>query len=216
MLCRSASTKSKVRALLSFFSPARPARHSPQQKLTHNARSLLSRAALTLALEHKNEDTARLRANHETMREQLQVLRKAAIAKLGLPAEEPAPSEEPAAAAATQEPAAAVVASDDAPLDLSDDRFLTPRNRASAADEARLPVNEPEPAAVPLPLPKPLAEVLREPLRALDDAATKARASVPLRALDEAASKARATFEREREGLARGLSDALSRLRSDR
>ena len=48
------------------------------------------------------------------------------------------------------------------------------------------------------------------------EAATKARASVPLRALDEAATKARASFEREREGLARGLSDALSRLRSER
>ena len=114
MLCRSASTKSKVRALLFFFPPARPARHSPQQKLTHNARSLLSRtfhrAALTLALERKNEDTARLRANHETMREQLQVLRKAAIAKLGLPAEEPAPSEEPAAAAAAASPVPVQVA----------------------------------------------------------------------------------------------------------
>ena len=46
------------------------------------------------------------------------------------------------------------------------------------------------------PLPKPLADALREPLRALDEAATKA-------------------IERGREGLARGLSDALSRLRPE-
>ena len=165
-------------------------------------------AALTLTLERKDEDTAALRANHETMRQKIFLLRKTALVKLGLPAEQPA-------AASPEEPAGATPQSD-APLDLSSEDLVTPRNRAYNADDEvllrHLPVHEP----MPLPLPKPLAEVLREPLRALDEAATKARASVPLRALDEAATKARDSFEREREGLARGLSDALSRLRSER
>lgn len=171
-------------------------------------------AALTLTLERKEEDTAQLQANYETMREQMKLLRAAALAKLGLPAEQPEP------AATVEAPAA------EAPADVSDAMpeayvaknaafaatladVLTPRNDDALAATADAP-------PLPQPMPKPLVDALREPLRALDEAATRARALPPLRALDEAASKARATFEREREGLARGLSGALARLRPER
>ena len=129
------------------------------------------------------------------MREQMLSLKRAAYAKLGLPA----PEEEPSAAHAesgSEPPATAEV--DDEVIVIDENR--TPNAAYKPGAEASLNARLAQALRQP-PLPKPLADALREPLQKLDVAATKR--------LDEAKD----AIERGREGLARGLSDALARMR---
>ena len=147
----------------------------------HHGSHARSRADLTLTLERKSEEHQALHSTYVTMQEQMQSLRAAAFARLGLPEDEAHTTDAPSA---HQENQPAVEATDAvAPTD-------SVPTRPQATANAKLT------EAFAKPLPKPLADALREPLRALDEAATKA-------------------IERGREGLARGLSDALSRLRPE-
>lgn len=159
---------------------------------------------LTESLERKSEEEEALRANYDVMRQQMELLRAAAHAKLGLPPPEPEhpPPEE---AGNSRDPLNGAADENAAPQQAD---AVPAGDAPSAQCDAAMPSSVS--AEKPPSLPKPLADVLREPLE---------RGKVTLKKLDEAAAKkideAREALERSRDGFARGLSDALSRLQPE-
>ena len=129
-----------------------------------------------MTLEKKAEEHEALHSNYLSMRAQMLQLRAAALGKVGSKAS--VEKEE-----------------DELPEDAEELATLTAA-REEAAAASRPTGSEPAPRSSSIELPKPLADAIREPLRALDEAATKA-------------------IERGRVGLARGLSDVVARLRPE-
>ena len=117
--------------------PPRITNYTSQPTTPHVCASA-SLAALTLALERKSDEHAAMHEQYQAMRAQMVELRAAALAKLGLPAEEAVPAA--AAAAEEEQPVAGA---------------------AEAETAAPPPPAERLIRALRQPLPEPLAHALR-------------------------------------------------------
>ena len=154
----------------------------------------MSRAALTLTLEKKEEEHAELHGNYEVMHAQMLQLRSAAMAKLGQ-VDEAAAGSSDAVSPAAEEADGAGATTTDAALPTGEEEVAAPSAVAPPAPSQPSAPGENKLDGLLKQL-EHRADALREPLRAMDEAATKA-------------------LERGREGIVRGLSELSMRLRPE-